>query len=145
MEPRLYVIPVWTVWSRLCWRLRSAMSRVRYSEGPISAVMESRDTCLVSRLSRDVVLHVSVLAQSRHLYVLARVSSFHVSSCLMSHDCVLTVSLSGIAKCFILCWHTGISCSKSGTRPIYLLFTCLPYLKTNVRAVLLFCGYNVSW
>jgi len=34
---------------------------------------------------------VSVLAVSRHLYVL---------SCLMSHDCVLTVSLSGIAKCF---------------------------------------------
>jgi len=30
---------------------------------------------------------------------LGSVSSFHVSSCLMSHDCVLTVSLSGIAKC----------------------------------------------
>ena len=33
--------------------------------------------------------------------VLARVWSFHVSSCLMSRDCVLIVSLSAIAKCFI--------------------------------------------
>ena len=36
-----------------------------------SAVMESRDTCLVSRLSRVMGFHISVLAQSRHLYVLS--------------------------------------------------------------------------
>jgi len=38
-------------------------------------------------------------------FVSARVSSFHVSSCLVSHDCVLTVSLSGIAKC-LFCAET---------------------------------------
>jgi len=33
------------------------------------------------------------------------VSSFHVSSCLTFHDCVLSVSLSGIAKC-LFCAET---------------------------------------
>ena len=47
-------------------------------------------------LSRDGVSHVSVLAQSRHVYVL---SWLRVSSRLMSHDCVLIVFLLGIAKC----------------------------------------------
>jgi len=65
-----------------------------------------------------MVFHVSVLAQSRHLHVLA-VSSFHVSSCLM------TVSLSGIAKC-LFCVETLASLAER--RPlghIYSLFTCL--------------------
>jgi len=33
--------------------------------------------------------------------VLAHVSSFHVSSCLMFLDCILTISLSDIAKCLL--------------------------------------------
>ena len=46
-------------------------------------VMESRDVCLLSRLCRDMVFHVSVFAQSRHVCLvlsLSRVSmSRHVS------------------------------------------------------------------
>ena len=49
------------------------------------AVMESQDTCLVSRLSRDVVFHVSVLALSRNLYVL---------SCLVSRVSMSRVTVS---------------------------------------------------
>jgi len=53
----------------------------------VIAVMGSQDTCLVSRLSQDMVFHVSVLAQSRHLYVLSwlvsRVSMSRHVSCLM--------------------------------------------------------------
>jgi len=65
--------------------------------------MESQDTCLVSRrgFSCFVLGSVSTLV----CLVLAHVSSFHVSSCLISHDWVLTVSLSGIAKC-LFCSET---------------------------------------
>jgi len=63
--------------------------------------VESRDTCLVSRLSRDVVFHVSV---STLVYlILARVSSFCVSSCLVSRECVLTVSQSAYSA--LKHWH----------------------------------------
>jgi len=95
-----------------------------------SPLMESRETCLVSRLSWDMFFHGSVLAQSRHLYVLPWLCllSFHVSSCLMSHDCVMTVSLSGIANVLIPCWNTDISCWKKAARTINPLFT---YLRKN--------------
>jgi len=50
-----------------------------------------------------LVFHVSALAQSHDtgMSSLGSVSSFHVSSCLIAHECVLTqltVSLSGIVK-----------------------------------------------
>jgi len=35
------------------------------------------------------------------MYCLGSVSSFHVSLCLMSHDCALTVSVLDIAKCLV--------------------------------------------
>ena len=54
--------------------------------------------------------------------VLARVSSFHVPSCLVSHDCVLTVSLSGIAMC-LFCAETLTFLAER--RSIYLLLTYL--------------------
>jgi len=85
-------------------------------------VMQSGDACLVSRLSRDMVFHVSVLAQSRHLYV----SSFREWSCLMCHDCVLTVFLSGISKCLFFVETLAF---LAESRPLYvhlLLFTYLP-------------------
>ena len=60
-------------------------------------------------LSRGMVFHVSVLQWLSSLDTcmscLGSVSSFHVSSCLMSHNNVLTVSLSGIAKC-LFCAET---------------------------------------
>ena len=69
--------------------------------------MESRDTCLVSRPSRDVFLMSrSWLCLDTSMSRLGScLSSFHVSSCLMSRDCVLTVSLTDIAKC-LFCAET---------------------------------------
>ena len=70
--------------------------------------------------------------------VLARVSSFHVSSCLMSHDCVFIVSLSGIAtgKC-LFCAETLAFLAES--RPLGP-FTCglLTYCKMAVLVVVVF-------
>ena len=62
------------------------------AEAVLESVLESRDTCLISRLSRDMVF-------------LGSVSSFCASSCLMSHDCVLTVSLSVVAN-WLFCAET---------------------------------------
>jgi len=50
------------------------------------------------------------------------VSSFHVSSCLMSHDCVLTVSLSDIARC-LFCVETLTFLAES--RPLGPSTRCL--------------------
>jgi len=59
-------------------------------------VKESRDTCLVSRHGFSCLSLGSV---STHVcLLLARVSCFHVSSCLTTRDCVLTESLLGIPK-----------------------------------------------
>ena len=94
------------------------------------------DTCFVSRLSPDMVFHVSVLAQSRQLYVLSWLclEFWHsVSPCLVSHDCVLTVSLSGIARC-LFCAETLAFVAES--RPLGLVTWCLlAYRKTVVWAV----------
>jgi len=61
------------------------------------------------------------------------VSSLHVLSCLVSHDCVLTVSLSGIAKC-LFCVETLAFLAESrpvGPFPCCLLTCC----KTTVLVV----------
>ena len=70
---------------------------------------------------------------------LGTVLSFHVSSCLMSHDCVQIVSLSGIAKC-LFCAVTLAFLAES--RPL-LPFTCclLTYCKMAVLVVVVF----LSW
>jgi len=47
-------------------------------------------------------------------------SSFDVSSCLMSHDCVLTVSLSGIAK-YLFCAETLAFLTDGHLRSVYVL------------------------
>jgi len=59
-----------------CWNQSAVNTKsTQLSVLPVTSslwpVMESWDTCLVSRLSQDVVFHFSVLAQSRHLYVLS--------------------------------------------------------------------------
>ena len=65
--------------------------------------------------------------------VIGSVSSFHVSSCLISHDCVLTVSLSGIAKC-LFCVETLTFLADS--RPLGPFIHCLlAYCKTVVLVV----------
>jgi len=51
-------------------------------------------------LSQDVVFHFSVLAQSRHLYVLSWLC-LKFPCLIMSHDSALIVSLSGIAMCLL--------------------------------------------
>jgi len=52
----------------------------------------------------------------------SHLSSFHVSSCLMSRDCVLTVSLSDIAKC-LFCAETLAFLAER--RPLDPLAPCL--------------------
>jgi len=52
-------------------------------------------------MSRSLIGSVSTLA----CLVLARVSSFHVLSCLMSRDCVLTVSLSAQLSAYSVLKH----------------------------------------
>ena len=69
------------------------------------------------------------------------VSSFHVSSCLMSHHCVLTVCLSGVANC-LFCVETLAFLAESRLLAVYLL-TYL--LKRLILWLSLFYGYNVSW
>jgi len=68
-------------------------------------------------------------------------SSFDVSSCLMSHDCVLTVSLSGIAKC-IVCAGTLVFLVES--MQLGPSTGCLLAVKRLFLQFLLFYGYNVS-
>ena len=89
-----------------------------------------------------MAFHVSVLAQSRHLYVwvLARVLSFHVSSCLVSYDCVLTVSPSGLAKCL---FGVETQAFLAESRPVGSFAGCSLALK-RLFLWLLFSGYNVS-
>ena len=110
-----------------------------------ASITESWEMCLVSRMSWDVVFHVQVLAQSRHLhvFVLARVLSFRVSSCLTSHDCVLTMSLSGIAKC-LFCAETLAVFAES--RQLGPFTCCLPtYCKQLLFAVVaVLCIFAIS-
>ena len=57
---------------------------------------------------------------------LGSVSSFHVSSCLVPHNCVLSVSLSGTGKC-LLCDDELIFLAESrplGPFPCCLLTCC---------------------
>jgi len=73
-------------------------------EGP-DAVTESQDTCLMI-LSRDCLETWFFMSRFRLsintcVSCLGSVSSFHVSSCLTSHDYVLPVSLSCMAKCLL--------------------------------------------
>jgi len=98
----------------------------------------------VSRLSRDIWLPCLGLGSVSTLVylVLARVSSFHVSSCLVSYDCVLTVSLSGTAKC-LLCAETQACLAES--RPLGSITGRLLTIKRLFLWLLLFSGYNVSW
>jgi len=86
--------------------------------------------CVVSTLSRDMVF--SCLGHGS-------VSSFHDSSCLMSHHCVLTVCLSGVARC-LFCVETLAFLAESRLLAVYLL-TCL---KRMILWLSLFYGYNVS-
>ena len=70
--------------------------------------------------------------------VLARVSSIDVSSCLMSHDCVLTASLSGIATCLFCAETLAFLAERTLLGP----FTpcLLTYCKTHtVLVVVLVC------
>jgi len=60
---------------------------------------------------------------------------FHVSSRLMSHDCVLTVSLSGVAKCSF-CVEALAFLSGPFTRCL------LTYCKTVVLVIVVY-GYDV--
>jgi len=74
--------------------------------------------------------------------VLARVLSFHVSSCLMSCDCVLSVSLSGIAKC-LLCAETLAFLAER--RPLGPSTDCLWSLYVIWQTIIfLACGFYVS-
>jgi len=69
---------------------------------------------------------------------LGSVSSFHVSSCLMSHDCVLAVSLSGIAKCLF----GAETLAFLAERPLGPFTRCLlTYCKTIVLVFVVY-GYN---
>ena len=83
----------------------------------------SRHVSCIETVSR----HGSFMSRSSlSLYIcmscLVSVPSFHVSSCLVSHDCVLTVSLSGIAMC-LFCAETLTFLAER--RSIYLLLTYL--------------------
>jgi len=87
----------------------------------------------VSRHMSCLVFHVSVLAQSRHLYVLSWLCLEFVSSYLVSHDCVLTVSLSGISTCFFCVETLAFLAEQRSLGP----FICglVTYHKTVVVAV----------
>jgi len=75
-----------------------------------------------------MVFHVTLVC-----LVLARVSSFSVSSCLISRDCVLTVSLSDIAKCLFCAEALAFLVEK---RPLGPVTGCLlMYCKTIVLVV----------
>jgi len=79
---------------------------------------------------------VSTLVRS----CLGSVSSFHEWSCLMCHDCVLTVSLSGLGK-FSFCVDNLKHCH-------FVLKVVQAHLLITVKRLLLwlllFYGYNVS-
>jgi len=111
-------------------------------------------------ISDGVSRHVSCIATvSRHSFsrlggdavstlvtmsCLGSVSSFHVSSCLMFHDCVLTVSLSGVSKC--LFWAEPLT-FLADSRPLCSFtrrLSLLTYCKTVVLVFVVFYGYNVS-
>ena len=85
-------------------------------------------------MSRDIVfMSRSWLSLDTCMSCLGSVSSFHVSSCLMSHDCVLTVSLSDIAKC-LFC--VEILAFLAESRPLGPFPRCfLTYCKTVVLVV----------
>jgi len=76
----------------------------------------------------------SCLSLDTCMSCLGSVSSFHISSCLMSHDCVLTVSLSDIAKCL---FRAETLTFLAESRPLGLLLTrcLLTYCKTIVLVV----------
>ena len=98
--------------------------------------MESQDTCLVLRLSQDMVFHFfglgSVLTLVYFILALSRVSMSRHVSCLMI---VLTLFLSGIAK-YLFC--AEILAFLAESRPLGP-FTCclLTCHKTIVFAVVL--------
>ena len=76
-----------------------------------------------------MVFHVTLVC-----LVLARVSSFSVSSCLISRDCVLTVSLSDIAKC-LFCAEALAFLAESRPPGQFARGLLLTYGKTVVLVV----------
>jgi len=88
----------WTATHRVCCPNPKDQERMRSS-----GQWCNLETRLVLRLSQDIAFHGSI--STFVLSCLGSVSSYNVSSCLMSHDCVLTMSLSGIAKC-LFCAET---------------------------------------
>jgi len=100
-------------------------SRVIVSDG-LSRHVLSRDMVFVSR---------SWLNLDTCMSCLGSVWSFNVSSCLLSHDCILTVSLSGIAKC-LLCVKT-LAFLAASRQLDHLLVYLLTYCKTVVLVVVI--------
>ena len=101
-------------------------------------VMESRK--FVARvLSRDSFSCLSLGSVSTLVcLVLALYRVFHVSSCLVSHDCVLTVSVSVIAKC-LFCVDSLVFLVKR--MPLGPFIRCLlTYYKQLFLQLLLFYG-----
>jgi len=96
----LYIPPSFSQKSAYTWKLSVAVwlsgCALIFISDRISRHVLSWDWFFMSR---------SWLSLDTCMSCLGSVSSFHVSSCLMSHDCVLTVSLSGIAKC-LFCAET---------------------------------------
>jgi len=87
--------------------------------------MESRDTCLVSRLLETWFLNVSVLAQSRHLYVLSWFCLLFPCLIIYRVSRLPWLYLSDIAKC-LFCAETLAflaECRPQGqsTLAVYLL------------------------
>ena len=78
--------------------------------------------CDIDCLKMWCFMSRSCLSLDTCMSCLDSVLSFHVSSCLMSHDCVLTMSLSGIAKC-LFCVETLAFLAES--RPLDPLTCCL--------------------
>jgi len=100
------------------------------------------ETCVLSRECLKTWFFMSWfwLSLDTCMSCLGSVLSFHISSCLKSHDCVLPVSLSGIARC-LLCAETVAFLAES--RPLGSLTHCLlTYRKKLLLWLLLFYRYN---
>ena len=103
------------------WKLHKGDDLPR-NVGPTSDGV-SRHASRLETVSRHGFSYLELgLVSTLACLVLARVSSFHVPSCLVSHGCVLTLSLSGIAMC-LFCDETLTFLAER--RSIYLLLTYL--------------------
>ena len=94
-------------------------------------------SCLDTLLRHGFSLSRSWLSVDTCISCLGSVSSFHVLSCLMSHDCVLTVSLAGIAEC-LFCAQTLACLAQS--RPLGPFTRCL-LIYHKMVVLRLFFGY----